>query len=290
MAKCTDTQSASPAPIGLVAGAGRFPVAVAEHARALGAKVVCVGIRGAADPQLQHLTTAFHWCGLARIGAIIRCFRRAGVRQWMMSGKVDHRIPIRQRWWFLKHVPDLRTLRMWYGKRRNNGDDAILLNIVNEFAKDGLECRSALELCPTLLAPAGLLTRRAPTPEQQADIEFGWQMALAMGRLDVGQSVMVHNRAVLAVEAIEGTDQAIARAGQLCPRGGFTVVKVAKPQQDMRFDVPAVGLHTIETMHRAGAAVLAIEAGRTIMLDEAKTRQLADHYGIAILAQRLEIV
>src|SRR5204863_7276328 len=128
------------------------------------------------------------------------------------------------------------------------------------------------------------LTRRAPRSAEQADIRFGWDLAKEMGRLDVGQSVAVKEMAVLAVEAIEGTDQAIARAGELCRRGGFVVVKVAKPQQDMRFDVPTVGCATIETLHQAGGRVLAVEAGKTILLDEPATIALADRYGIAVVA------
>ena len=129
-----------------------------------------------------------------------------------------------------------------------------------------------------------MLTRRQPGPREKNDIDFGWQLAKEMGRLDVGQSVAVKERAVLAVEAIEGTDQAIARAGDLCRSGDFVVVKVAKPQQDMRFDVPTVGTSTIETMHRAGGRVLAIEAGKTIILDQDKTVALADRLGICIVA------
>jgi DUF1009 family protein len=135
-----------------------------------------------------------------------------------------------------------------------------------------------------LLVKAGLLTRRAPSAREEVDIAFGWELAREMGRLDVGQSVAVREKAVLAVEAIEGTDRAIARAGELCRRGGFVVVKVAKPQQDMRFDVPTVGCSTVETLHRAGGRVLAIEAGKTILLDPDQTIALADRYGITIVA------
>jgi DUF1009 family protein len=132
---------------------------------------------------------------------------------------------------------------------------------------------------------AAILTRRKPTGAEEIDIAFGWQLAKEMGRLDVGQSVAVKEKAVLAVEAIEGTDQAIARAGTLCRSGGFTLVKVAKPHQDMRFDVPTVGCTTIESLHRAGGRVLAIEAGKTIVLDQAATVALADRYGIAVVAR-----
>ena len=130
----------------------------------------------------------------------------------------------------------------------------------------------------------GVLTRRSPSSHEERDIAFGWELAKEMGRLDVGQSVAVKERAVLAVEAIEGTDRAILRAGELCRAGGFVVVKVAKPQQDMRFDVPTVGCTTIENLHRAGGRVLAIEAGKTIVLDQAQTLALADRYGITIVA------
>jgi hypothetical protein len=176
-------------------------------------------------------------------------------------------------------------LRFWFNHaRRDNRDDSVLLNLISEFASDGMNFHSALDFCPELLVRSGTLTRRPPTEQEQLDIKFGWELAKEMGRLDVGQSVAVKERAVLAVEAIEGTDKAIARAGELCRRGGFVVIKVAKPRQDMRFDVPTVGCTTIETMHRAGGQVLAIETGKTIILDEAETVSLADRYGISIVA------
>ena len=151
---------------------------------------------------------------------------------------------------------------------------------------DGMHFESAIDLCPELLVSAGILTRRQPSIREQNDVAFGWELAKEMGRLDVGQSVAVKERAVLAVEAIEGTDKAIARAGEYCRSGEFVVVKVAKPQQDMRFDVPTVGRDTVETLYRAGGRVLAIEAERTIVLDQAETVALADRYGLTIVALR----
>ena len=148
---------------------------------------------------------------------------------------------------------------------------------------------SVLDFCPELLVKEGILTRRAPTPSEQKDIEFGWALAKEMGRLDVGQSVAVKERATLAVEAIEGTDRCIERAGQFCRAGGWSLVKVAKPQQDMRFDVPTIGITTIENLHKAGARVLAIEAGKTILLDEPQVLALADRYGLSIVAMLLTI-
>jgi DUF1009 family protein len=161
----------------------------------------------------------------------------------------------------------------------------LLLGVIAEFAADGLRFESALDFCPELLVPPGLLTRRPPTAGEEADIAFGWQLAKEMGRLDVGQSVAVKERAVLAVEAIEGTDRAIARAGDLCPAGGFVVVKVAKPQQDLRFDVPTVGCATVASLHRAGGRVLAIEAGKTIVIDLEDTIALADRYHLTIVSR-----
>jgi DUF1009 family protein len=143
---------------------------------------------------------------------------------------------------------------------------------------------SALDFCPELLVQEGVLTRRSPTAAELKDIEFGWTLAKEMGRLDVGQSVAVEERAALAVEAIEGTDRCIERAGHLCRSGGWTLVKVAKPQQDMRFDVPTIGQSTIENLHKAGARVLAIEASRTIVIDQPEVVALANRYGLSIVA------
>ena len=156
--------------------------------------------------------------------------------------------------------------------------------MIDEFERDGMAFASALDFCPELLVKEGVLTRRAPTAGERQDIEFGWAMAKEMGRLDVGQSVAVKEKATLAVEAIEGTDRCIDRAGQLCRAGGWTLVKVAKPQQDMRFDVPTIGVTTIENLHRAGARVLAIEADKTIVIDQPDVVALADRYKMSIIA------
>ncbi len=202
-----------------------------------------------------------------------------------MAGKMP-KISLLQPWLLLRLLPDWRGARWWWRHtRRDNRDDTLLLSLIDEFAADGLQVASALDICPELLVRSGLLTRRPPTPREEADIVFGWDLAKEMGRLDVGQSVAVKEKAVLAVEAIEGTDKAIARAGELCRGSNFVVVKVAKPQQDMRFDVPTIGVSTIETLHRAGGRVLAIEAGKTIVIDEKDTLTLADRYGITIVAR-----
>jgi DUF1009 family protein len=273
------------APIGLLAGWGRLPIAIATKARSLGVPVVCVGLRGMASPELVQLTDRFYWARAAQLGRMIRCLRGDGVRRAVMAGKVFKADILHKPWKVLSLWPDWRMVRFWFFRpRRDNRDDNVLLAVIDEFARDGIEIASTLDLCPELLVKPGVLTRCRPTAREEADIAFGWELARRMGDLDVGQSVAVKELAVLAVEAIEGTDRMIARAGEWCRAGGFTVVKVAKPRQDMRFDVPTVGALTIESIHRAGGRVLAIEADRTIILDEAETVALADKYGLSIVA------
>jgi hypothetical protein len=270
--------------IGLLAGSGRLPFLFAEKARQLGLPVVCVGIRNEAAPELARFADRFYWAGVAKLGRMIRLFKRERVEQIVMAGKI-HKAAMHTPWRLFRFWPDWRTLRFWYRRRRpDNRDDSILLGVIDEFASEGMHFVSAVDFCPELLVRPGILTRRPPTSHEEADIHFGWNLAKEMGRLDVGQSVAVKERAALAVEAIEGTDQAIRRAGALCPVGGFVVVKVAKPRQDMRFDVPTVGSSTIHTLHQAGGRVLAIEAGKTIILDENDTIALANRFGISIVA------
>jgi hypothetical protein len=188
----------------------------------------------------------------------------------------------------LRHLPDWQAIKTFWphfiGHRADRKDDTLLGTLVDAFARGGIDFRPATDFAPELLVKNGALTARRPTAAERADVEFGWRLAKEMGRLDVGQSVAVKGRAVLAVEAIEGTDECIRRAGALCTAGGFTVVKVAKPQQDMRFDVPTIGLGTLETMVAAGAAVLAIEADKTILLDEPQVIAFADRHRLAIVA------
>jgi hypothetical protein len=275
-------------PIGLLAGWGRLPLVFAEKARSVGRHVVCVGIKYEALPELVPLVDRFYWAGILRLGRIIRCFKREGVRRAVVAGKIHKGNYLFRPWRLVTLCPDWRALCLYFKNRRlrrDNRDDTLTRAILAEFEKDGIFFESALNLCPELLVPAGVLTRRRPTAAEEADIAFGWEMAKRMGDLDIGQSVMVKDRTVLAVEAIEGTDRAIARAGELCRKGGFVVVKVAKPQQDMRFDVPTVGPTTIEGMRQAGGRVLAVEADRTIFLDREQTVALADRYGISIVAR-----
>jgi len=271
-------------PIGLLAGWGRFPLAFARKAHSLGVPVVTVAFRGEADPELARWSTSFHWTGF-RMGRVIRLFKRGGVRRLVMAGKIHKANYIYKPWKLLTLFMDWRTIRWWlFGRRRDNCDDSILLSLIAEFARDGLVFDSALNLCPELLVSEGLLTRRPLSAAEARDVAFGWKLAKRMGDLDVGQSVAVKELSTLAVEAVEGTDRAILRAGELCRAGGFVVVKVAKPNQDMRFDVPTVGCLTVETLRQAGGRVLAIEAGKTIVLDQEETIALADRLGVTVVA------
>ena len=279
------TPTAKSPPIGLLAGWGRLPIIFAHKARAMGHNVVCVGLQDEASEELAPLVHKFYWTGIGKLGRMINCFKEEGVKQIVMAGKF-HKVKIHTPWRIFKYLPDWRMIKAWwFTPRKDNKDDTLLLGLIAEFAKDGLTFASALDLCPELLVKPGIPTKRKPSASEEADIAFGWELAKEMGRLDVGQSVAIRERGVLAVEAIEGTDKAILRAGELCPRGGIVVVKVAKPKQDMRFDVPTVGCLTIESMKKAGATVLAIEADKTILIDEAETVALANRYGISIVAR-----
>lgn len=274
--------------VGLLAGGGRFPILFAEAARRQGYAVYGMGILGMASADLPELCHRYKSAPLARLGRAIRYFKRHRVDHVVMAGKVEKRElfkPLR----VLRMIPDLRTMHMWIRYcRENKADDTLLLAVIREFERDGITFSSALDFCPELLVKHGFLTRRRPTAAQWKDIRFGWEMAKEMGRLDIGQTVVINDTAVIAVEALEGTDECIRRAGQLCRRGGFSVIKVAKPQQDMRFDVPTIGVQTLQTMREAGARVLALEAGMTILLDEPQVVDLADKLGICIVSLKAD--
>ena len=274
--------------IGLVAGWGRFPVLVAQSLKQQGCEVHCVGLKGHADEQLRSVCDSFIASGVARLGAHIRYFQRLRITRATLAGKVfKDRVLFRRAWPWL--LPDLRTIRAFFPHfvlgKKNRNDDMLLSVVVEEYARSGITMAPATDFAPQLLAPPGQLTRRGPTASELQDIDFGWTLAKEIGRLDIGQCVAVKGRAIIAVEAMEGTDACIRRAGELCPQGGFTVVKVAKPHQDMRFDVPTIGLGTIESLIAAGARVLAIEAGKTIVVDQNEIVALANQNGLAIISR-----
>ncbi len=284
-----DTATAMrPTHLGLLAGAGDFPIRFARSARAAGHTVFGLGVAGMASEELADVCDEFRFAPLARVGKAIRLFKRAGVERVVMAGKIEKTVLFHPFRW-IRLMPDWRTIHMWFRYAgANKKDDTLLLAVIREFARDNLQFDSALTYCPELLVKHGFLTKKRPSSLQWKDIQFGWELAREMGRLDVGQTVVVNDTAVIAVEAIEGTDKCIRRAGDLCRRGGFTVVKVAKPQQDMRFDVPTVGIDTIKNMAEAGGRVLAIEAGMTILLQPDEVTRLADKFGISVVAVNAE--
>jgi hypothetical protein len=273
--------------IGLLAGWGRFPIVVAQALKRQHYEVFCLGMKHHADSSLVEICDHYVEVGVARLGAQIRYLRQRGVRLATMAGKV-HKVLLFRRLYWLKHFPDWRCVQTFYPhfitRSKDRKDDTLLAAIVAAYAKDGIRFAPATDFAPELLVKQGHLGGPRLTASQRQDIEFGWHIAKEMGRLDIGQSVTVKGRAVLAVEAVEGTDECIRRTGQLCPLGGFTLVKVAKPQQDMRFDVPTIGLGTLKTLSDAGGRVLAVEADKTIIIDQPEVIQFANRHRIAVVA------
>ena len=275
----------NPAPmLGLIAGQGRLPFLVAQGARRAGLKVVCIGLADSAEPELARCVDVFFWGAVARPGGWMRKLRRRGVTRTIMVGRVA-KTKIYTPWRIVKYLPDWRALRIWYwrlwGKDKRN--DSVLCAIADEFASGGIILEDSTMYCKEHLASEGVMTRTQPSATNKADIAFGWPIVIEVGRLDIGQAIAVREREIIAVEAIEGTAEMIHRAGQLCKKGGWTLLKAAKPNQDMRFDVPCVGPDTIESLKRSGAACLAVEKDKTIIIDKPDTLALADKLGIAVV-------
>lgn len=269
--------------LGVIAGAGRFPFLVVDGAKRAGCDVTVVGLNGFADAALADRVEVFRWAGLARLGRWIRILKRRRVTEVILAGSVQ-KTSMYGRWRLLKLLPDWTSARLWFFRLRDKRNDAVLSAVADEFARHGIVMQDCVRYTPDHLAPEGVLTRTQPSTSQRRDAEFGWQIAKEMGRLDIGQSVAVKETEVIAVEAIEGTDRMIERAGQLCARGGWTMVKVAKPEQDMRFDVPTVGVETIVNLARHGAKLLVIEAGRSVILDRGALVAEAERLGVVILS------
>lgn len=273
--------------IGLIAGWGKFPIVTAQALLAQGCEVHCLGIKGHASPELARICTSYKEFGVARLGSQRAHMKRIGIRRATMAGKVFKTIMFGRFSW-MKHSPDLVAIKYliphFVTGTKNRGDDALLMTVIRMMAARGIEMVPAVDFAPELLVREGVLTKNVPSKLQWQDIEFGWQVAKEMGRLDIGQSVMVKAQTVVAVEALEGTDECIRRAGELCKQRSFTIVKVTKPQQDMRFDVPTIGLKTLQNMKEAGAKVLAVEADRTILLDQEEVIQYANKNGISLIS------
>ena len=261
---------------GLIAGNGKFPFLVLEGARRAGVSLAVAAIREETDPAIERVAESLMWVGIGQLGKMIRFFKREGVERAIMAGQVKH-VQI-----FSGALPDVRMLKMLISLPRRN-TDALIGGVAAELAREGIELIDSTFFLQDQLPAEGVLSRRAPNERERGDIEYGLEVAREIARLDLGQTIVVRGRACVAVEAMEGTDACVLRAGSLA-RGRLVVVKVAKPNQDMRFDVPVVGVPTVEALVEAGATCLCITAGKTLMFDRAEMLALADRQRIAVVA------
>jgi UDP-2,3-diacylglucosamine hydrolase len=273
-------------PIGLIAGQGTLPIQTALGLRAAGHPVICMALAGQTrKEELRPLCDIFKEVGLIRLNQWIRHLRRHGCTQAVMVGRVAYE-GVYSRFHLFQYVPDWRTARVWFFRTRHDKrSDKLLRAVADELASGGITLIDGRPYVQDTLATAGLMTNRAPSREVQADIDFAWPLLRRINELLVGQSLACKDRGIIAVEAVEGTDRLIERAGTLCKRGGWTLCKASNPNQDMRFDVPTVGIATLENLHKHGGVAMVLEVGRTIMLEKQKLLQRADELGVAILGR-----
>jgi len=274
------------APLGLIAGQGRLPMLISAGAHAQGRRVCAVGLAGQFDPGLPELCDEFRVVGLFRIGSWAKRLRRMGCSEAVMVGGVDKSTLVHSRSRLWQATPDLRAISLWYRHLRHDRRSAAVLGaICDELGRLGVILIDSTQPIPEHLASIGVMTKAEPTASQLADIDFAWPLFQELLSLGVGQSIAVRNKDIVAVEAVEGTDRMIERAGQCCPRGGWTLCKGASADHDRRADVPTVGESTIRNAHAAGCGCIALAAGDVILVDRPETLALADELGIAIVGQ-----
>lgn len=264
---------------GLIAGNGRFPFLVLAGARQAGIDLAVAAISEETDPSLTALATTIEWVSVGQLGKLIKFFQREQVTHVMMAGQVKH-VQIFK----LNALPDWRMAKMLARLKRRN-TDALLGAVAEELASEGITLIDSTTFLQPLLARTGTLTKRAPNKHELADIEYGLHVAHELARLDLGQTIVVKNQAVVALEAMEGTDATIRRAAELVRGRPLTVIKVAKPQQDMRFDVPVIGLNTMETLTACHVTAMSLTADKTLIFDREQTLAAADKNKIAIVAR-----
>ena len=264
--------------IGLIAGNGRFPFLAARQAGEEGYDVVCCAIREEADPSIEKVAKHILWIKLGQLGKVIEFFRKHGAEEALLAGKVTKASLFKG-----QIQPDFEMIKALAGIR-DWKDDSLLGAVVRHLEKKGVRIVDSTRFLKNRMPQPGVLTKKKPGRSEYEDIDFGWALAKEMGRVDVGQTVVVKAKAVLAVEAIEGTDETIRRGAGFA-KGNAVVVKVAKPEQDMRFDVPTIGLSTLKAMHESGASVLAVEAFKTIVLDSKEVIEFANRHDIAIVVK-----
>ncbi len=263
--------------IGLIAGNGQFPIKVLQSAQKQELPIVVAAIKEETFPEIDSFGYPVHWLGLGELGKLVRLFREEGVRKAIMAGQVKH-VQI-----FGSSLPDLTMIRMLAGLKSRN-TDALIGGVSKVLADAGITLVDSTVLLKPHMAPEGTLTRRGLNAEEKDNVAYGRPIAHKIALMDIGQTIAVRDRAVVAVEAMEGTDSVIRRAGNLANKDNLTVIKVSKPNQDMRFDIPVVGLPTIENMIASGATALVIDAARTIIFDREEMVDSADSHNIAIVA------
>jgi len=263
--------------IGLIAGNRKFPFIFAQEAKKKGLAVIAIGIKGDTAPRLKHYVDKIYWIGLSEFGRMFEIFKQEGIKQAVMAGQIT---PTRL---FRAEVAQDEELKKLLSSIKDKKADTIFGAIAQRLEEAGVELLSSVTFIEDYLPKKGTLTKVEPDFLVWEDVYFGLDLAKAIGYLDIGQTVAVKDKAVVAVEALEGTDNLIRRAGRIT-RGGVTVVKVSKPKQDVRFDIPVVGLNTVKTMLKAGAKCLAIEADKTLFIDKEESLKLADKKGLAIVA------
>jgi DUF1009 family protein len=271
------SEPASPAGWGLIAGNGRFPFLVLEGARSQGIEMAVIALKEEASPELERVAPRLHWVGLGDLGRTIDLLHQEGVGRAVMAGQVKHNkifSSIRQDW---------RLAKLLFALPRKN-TDSLIGAVAKVLESEGIQLVDSTVFLKPLIPEPGLLTRRAPDARETADMNYGLEVARHIATMDLGQTVVVRDLACVAIEAMEGTDETIERAARIVGGQELTVVKVSKPRQDMRFDVPVIGLPTIEVMRRSHATALAIDAHRTLLFDRAQLIEAADAAGIAIQA------
>lgn len=263
-------------PLGIIAGEGQFPFLVAQGAKYKGRETVAIGFKEHTNLGLHPLVKDMLWLRLGQLGKMLSYFKKHGVQEVVFAGGI-HKPKA------LKIRPDLKAAKLLF-QTRNKNDNTLMSAIVNLFQKEGITVISPFEFVPNLKTPVGILSKRKPSKQEEMDIDFGWPIAKEIGRLDIGQSIVVKEQMVVAVEAMEGTNETIKRAGKLVDQG-FMVIKVFKPGQEQFIDQPAVGLKTIETMIKAGGTCLVVEAGNSLFFDREQALHLADKSEICIIGQ-----
>ncbi len=261
----------------MIAGNGRFPFLVLEGARSQGIEMAVIAIKEEASPELEKVAKRLHWVSLGELSKTIELLQSEGVKRAVMAGQVKHNKI------FSAIRPDWKLTKLLFSLPRKN-TDSLIGAVAKVLEDEGIQLVDSTMFLKPLLPEAGVLTKRAPNAEEAADIEYGLTVARQIAGMDIGQTVVIADRACVAVEAMEGTDETIARAGRFATGKNLVVVKVSKPRQDMRFDVPVIGLPTVESMKSAGATALAIDATRTLLFDREKLIELANAAGIAIQA------